>query len=482
MFHRLFKGFCEYKLYIILFVLIICFTLITGFNGLYGQDSYEYLRFTSALIEFAKHGVDPGKDYWPVLYPICGILFSVFFKPLLALQLISVISLVLSGIYLEKILKIAYNADIKIIRLFVFLFFLVSPYLLRASLTVMADSLCLLFITAAWYCFLKYKEEKSNLFFVGFVILAASAVATRYAAFVVIIIPAVYIAYYFFKKFSLKSFLLAGSAVSFILLPYIIIHKSSSTDFFDLWLQGWSYKNLIHSDFYTADGHQVYTFPNGIFCLFNLFHPAYCFAGVLFLAASLKTFLKNGASTVQWIFIMSLLLYAFFLAGLPFQDLRHLILSFTSVVILFFPGFKLIYNLLTNTKPGIVKPLLLVCLVIQLALFFRVFIPFYKYNKMEKQISEEVLKYNNSTLYTFSIDAAVLHYGYQGKIINMWEVKVDTFPAIHEDALLLFNEKQFSEIWKNRNPMINWYYLKAKYKLTKLSDLPDNWELYLLVH
>jgi hypothetical protein len=101
---------------------------------------------------------------------------------------------------------------------------------------------------------------------------------------------------------------------------------------------------------------------------------------------------------------------------------------------------------------------------------------------MEKQISEEVLKYNNSTLYTFSIDAAVLHYGYQGKIINMWEVKVDTFPAIHEDALVLFNEKQFSEIWKNRNPMINWYYLKAKYKLTKLSDLPDNWELYLLVH
>jgi len=476
--HRLLNGFEEYRLYLLLFFLMICFTFITGFNGLYGQDSYEYLRFTNALIEFAKHGINPGKDYWPVSYPICGIIFSAVFKPLFALQFISIISLILSGIYLEKILKILYKEETGIIRLFVFAFFLLSPYLLRASLTVMADSLCLLFITTASYCFIRYKEEKQGRFFIGFIILTTSAIATRYAAFVVLTAPVICAAYYFIRKFHIKSFLIASLASTLILLPYILIHKSSSSDFLNLWLQDWSFKNFLHSDFSTADGHESYTFPNIVFCLFNLFHPAYCYAGIVFLAASLKAFLKKEILTIPWIFIMSLVIYAFFLAGLPFQDLRHLILSFPFVLLLFFPGYIAIYNLLKTMKPLIIKPLWVFCMIIQLAFFTRVFIPFYHYNKIEKQISGEVIKHGSPTLYTFSIDAAVQCYGFKGRIINMWEVRVDTLPVIQEDALVLFNEKQFSEVWKNKNPMLNWEYLKAKYQLIKDTNLPDDWELY----
>jgi len=129
-------------------------------------------------------------------------------------------------------------------------------------------------------------------------------------------------------------------------------------------------------------------------------------------------------------------------------------------------------------EKDIIKHLLLLCIIIQSALFIRVFVPFYHYNKIEKQISGEVIKHDSATLYTFAIDAAIRHYGFKGIIINMWEVKLDTLPIIQVPALVLFNEKQFSEEWKNKKPMLNWEYLKTHYQLIKLSDLPDYWELY----
>lgn len=60
----------------------------------------------------------------------------------------------------------------------------------------------------------------------------------------------------------------------------------------------------------------------------------------------------------------------------------------------------------------------------------------------------------------------------------MWEVQIDTMPSGLEPALVLFNEKKFSTVWKNKNLMLNWEYLKAKYQLIKNSDLPNDWELY----
>ncbi|HTA26194.1 MAG TPA: hypothetical protein VK809_00280 [Bacteroidia bacterium] len=480
--HKIIGGLWEYRLYVFFFVMMLCFTSITGFNGLYGQDSYEYLRFTNALAGFAKNGINPGIDYWPVLYPLCGMLFSAVFKLLFALQLVSVLSLILSGIYFEKILKALYKEEARSIRFFVFLFFLFSPYLLRASFTVMSDSLCLFFVTAACYYFIKYKEEKNNLFFIGFITLATSAISTRYGAFVVLIIPGICVAYSFFRNFRLMPFLVAVAAALLILLPYILIHKSSSTNFFQHeWLQGWSFKNFFRSDFSTADGNAVYTFPNILYCFFNLVHPAYCFAGILFIIFSFKALIKKGTSATQWVFIASLLLYAFFLAGIPFQNLRFLILSFPFVLVLFFPGFMEIYTLLKKAKPRFLTPLLLLSTVLQGALFVRVFIPFYHDNKIERQISNEVMKYDTATLYTFSIEDAVRYYGFKNKIINMWKVKLDTLPPIRESALVLFNEKQFSDEWKNKNPMLNWEYLNTKYQLIKLRDLPDNWGLYYIV-
>ncbi len=480
MLNKIIRGFWEYRLYMLLFVVILCFTSITGFNGLYGQDSYEYLRFTNVLINWGKNGINPGNDYWPVLYPVCAAIFSLIFKPLLSLQLVSIISLVLTGIYLENILKTLYKAETRLIRFFVFSFFLLSPYPLRTSLTAMSDSLCLFFVTAATYYFFKYRQEKSNNFFMGFTIFAAAATSTRYSAFVVILIPAMVTVNYFYKQFSLRFFLLSGMAIIFILLPYVLVHRDSPADFLHHdWLQNWSLRNIFRSSFESQNGNETYAFPNILYCFFNLIHPAYCFAGVVFLIGTFKSFIKKNISSFQWISITSLLFYSLFIAGLPFQNLRFLLLSVPFAMILFFPIFVEIAAIFKKKiNPFILSSILPLTILIQSLLFARVFIPFEHDNKIEKQISGELLKYDTATLYTFSLDGPIRYYGFKGKIIDMWEVELDTLSPTSESAIVLFNEKQFSDEWKNKNPMLNWGYLNKKYQLRKLMDLPDKWELY----
>jgi len=81
----------------ILVLFFVILRYILGFNGLYGQDSYDYLRFTKALSVYFKTGNDPGNFFWPVNYPVFGAVLS-FIIPskVLVLQLISYLGFIVS--------------------------------------------------------------------------------------------------------------------------------------------------------------------------------------------------------------------------------------------------------------------------------------------------------------------------------------------------------------------------------------------------
>jgi hypothetical protein len=130
------------------------------------------------------------------------------------------------------------------------------------------------------------------------------------------------------------------------------------------------------------------------------------------------------------------------------------------------------------TTRKIFKYALALTIILQLGLFYRVFIPFYNDNKTEKQIANQLLKYQSATLYTFSIDGALRSYGFKGDIVNMWKVRLDTLKINDTNSLVLFNVKQFSEEWHDKNPMINWEYINTKSALVTIENLSDGWVLY----
>lgn len=120
------------KYYIVyLFPILIWIIVYFGFSfdGLYGQDVYEYLRYTEALKTFLVTGKSPEDYFWGIYYPVFGSILG-FIIPNIAmsLQLISVVSLVVTSIYLDKIIRLIYKENA--LENIPFLLFTLSPIVL----------------------------------------------------------------------------------------------------------------------------------------------------------------------------------------------------------------------------------------------------------------------------------------------------------------------------------------------------------------
>ena len=473
------SGFKNYWFYPVCFIVIIVFTRIVNFNGLYGQDAYEYVNYATQLKYFVKNTSHDGAYFWPLFYPFTGALLSTMFSLALALQLVSVCSLLLLTVYLEKTLQALYSEQKSAIRLYVLLFLMLSPYALRASMVVMSDCLCMFLLLAGFYHTLRYQQTMKNKHLVLLVLYAALACYTRYAAFVILVSPFLYITIGLIRKPQWK-IIGIGALVAVPFLCLLLIFKQSQQGFIQhAWLQGWSVGNFIKNRFTTIDGTASYTVWNCLFGIFNLFYPGFCFMGLIFVIAGRKKIFESIKESIFFKMILAaVLIYACFLAGIPFQNQRFLLLSFPLVLILFYPGFMHLLSKIEN-KPKILKnALLYATIIIQLGLFGRAFRPFYHYNKLEQTISLAVLKISpESDLYTFSVDGALKYYGVKNKIVNLWSYRLDTM-EITSPAFVLYNEQAFREQWKGKNPMLNWEFLKQQYQFTKLENLPDNWELY----
>ena len=169
-------------------IIFFCFIrVVLSFDGLYGQDAYEYLRYTESLQHYFKTGINPGDYFWGVYYPLLGsFLTFIVGNSALALQLISFLSLLVSSVYLNKIIELIYKEKTNMIVVFVF--FSLSPIVLIHSFLVMSDMLTCALVLVSIYYFLSYLEcskKSSFLFGVAFCLLA---ILTRFAV-VVILFP-----------------------------------------------------------------------------------------------------------------------------------------------------------------------------------------------------------------------------------------------------------------------------------------------------
>ena len=73
-------------------LILILLTQLLGFNGLYGQDSHEYLRFSRYLQEVFAGVEQAPTFFYPIGYPLFGSLLGYVFSNVIALQLLSMLS------------------------------------------------------------------------------------------------------------------------------------------------------------------------------------------------------------------------------------------------------------------------------------------------------------------------------------------------------------------------------------------------------
>jgi len=441
------------------------------FNGLYGQDSHEYYRYSRAVLNFFKTGDSPGDYFWPVYYPIFGALFGIVMDNLICLQLISILSLTGSLFFLFRIMIEIFSDD-NHLTIYLLITFLLSPFVLRSSLVVMSDMLSVFFITASFYFFIDYIHNKGAKQIVLFSIFSSMAVLTRYAAVVVLLLPAIIIINQIIKNGkSLHLFICA--AIAFLLsLPHILIRESNVAGFMDhIWLQDWSLSNFLRSDFVTSEGIQHYRFPNILNSFSNIFFPTYLVFGLVLAVLSERNLPINRF----WLISVAIVfVYAMFLAGIPYQNHRYLLLSYPFVVITIFPGFERFVKLLDKRK-NLYN--IAVCSMLAIQLFYCVYFfkPVYERNILEKKIAEFVKNDTHKNVYAFDIDVSFMSYDVNKNVVNMWKEKISYFDI---KSIVIFNEGKFKEQWANLNPMLNWNELKTNYTLMELKDFGSGWKAF----
>ena len=458
---------------LILFIIPFFFITILGiigFDGLYGQDSYEYLRYTNAIQEYMTDGVHPGNYFWPVLYPTLGSLLGFIFGSALALQLISCISFSIACVYILKTIRLLYpKASYRFFYVLIFAVF--CPFLLKMGLIVMSDALTLVFVVLSFYFFFKSYHKKTSL--APIFIFATCALMTRYASLFITFPIIIYALYLVWERKKFIQLLLAAllsivAAIPFLIFQWGALFEASSNYF----LQIWSVGNYFKSSFTTQDGTTSYMFPNLIHALSVFFHPGFIFLGSVLSVITLRKY-KSLVSFHQKTLMICRGLYILFLAGIPFQNPRVIGLVFPLILTLLFPAFtKLIEFKLIKR---FIIPIGIVCVALQLTFFAITFKLIFTRTIIEKELATMIQPYQGETLYSFDVDLAMEGRGLDFDFKNLY---LERYERFQKNDLVLFDPARYEVQWKDKTPMQNWEFIEQNYQLKVIETHPKGWKLY----
>ncbi len=470
-------------MFTVVIILQTVLILYYNFNGFFGQDSYEYLRITRSLNAFYATGTEPAYTVYPIMYPIiCSVVNIAIPDTMLAMQLVSILSMLASTLFMIKILKL-WGDDNASIYIYILLFFVVSPYLLRFSIIAMSDMFCIAMWLGSLYYSLKYASANSLRHLLLATFFAGMAVMTRYPAAILLLLP-VWICTKTIITTKKYYYLLPVILVALLCtIPDLIIRQrflfwnigaQGPAFSYDFFANQFSINNLFHRNFYNIDGWQHYDTPNIIFGLYQFFHPAFIFCGLLFLIMLLK---KKNRHTYTNPLIIVILLYVLFIGCNPYQNNRYLMFALPAVLLIYYLPFS---NLIARYKFTGLSAFLIVFMIFtfQILLFTIGFRTTVKMNKSEAVIAKYVGQLPELPVYTLGIDGALGAYNPEMEIINLYNTTLTASNS--EPGYLLYNNIDFPKQFKGLLPETNFQYLKSGGKLRQIGNFADGWVLYVI--
>lgn len=467
----------ELRILLILFVgysmFLLGFIFFTEYNGLYGQDSHEYLRYCKDVYLYFKGGKFPDQIFWTVGYPVAGSLLAFVTGPQLAMQLIAILSAAWIFVLLAAYLMNEFPGREKEVAIYTFLFLGLSPYFFRYSISIMSDVPALALMITSFYFADRYVKRKNPNFLVVAAFMFSATLCTRVALLPLALPVLIFILIETVRNFKIKN---AGGTLFFVLLPLItqIYFKGNGTlhMFQHDNVAHWSLMNFIERNFTTLDGTVHFAFPNVIYIFLGLFHPGILFPSIIFIF--LIFYNKNQPSFLLKPFTGGILIYLVFLCGLPIQNNRYFIAVLPFLLVICFPSYLTILSWFHYRRKAFYVSFVLVFLL-QCGLLYRAFVPFLRLNQLEREIVFKTLEYHPKTIYTFGIYGAFQSYGFEGKLVNLFENRKD---EIENGSLLVFNKKESEIQWENRNPMINFEFIINSGNAKLIATGPKGWEIY----
>jgi hypothetical protein len=454
----------------LLFLLTLLLRLVSGFDGLYGQDSYAYLNRAGELTEALRNGGSTPPFFWPEGYPLLGA-FLGFVLPLEpGMQLISLLS---GAILLYFAIRIAGDLypEAQFSGPILFMMLGLSPWGLRSSLLVMSDSLAVAALVAGGWWALRYHRTGKLGPLIGAGLTLGWAGVTRYVMVLPALLPLSLLLGAGGRRRDLKFVLFPIAALLPVTAHFLLHTNMAGGPLGHHFLADWSPANWFRRDFEMADGQFHYATPNLVYALGALWHPGLTGLGMLALplGAWKGSFRQNP---FRWSLVPTLLLLLLFLAGIPFQNPRFLLPALPLVALLYLPVWEGFLEKWSDKwwwmAAGTVGAIHLMLAVYVSRVPMRL-------NVLEKEIAGEMNDWPERRVYTFALDGALRSRCPDLEVINMWDAPLTEARA---GELVLFNAPQFEVQWKGKLPMRNWHFLQDKYDLQVRKSFPDGWTLY----
>lgn len=445
-----------------------------GFDGLYSQDSYEYLRYSKAIGTWFGGGEHPGDYFWASLYPLAGTLLTyVLVDPIFALQFLSALGGVLIIVYAAKLIQLLNPlSHTNSIKVFVIVGILLSPYLFRMMFCSMTDTLSIGVMMISLFYSVKYiqtKEVKALLFAV---VLSTIAFNLRYATGIVLVLPMAIV----FMTAILEKHILP-LLVSFIVgvgafVPHLVLKEQESLAFLSQQsLSEWSIVNFFESTHVTQyDGTLQYSWPNIVMVMQVFIHPGFIVFGLLVLIFVPR----RKPEKLQRILLFSIVIYLLFVAGMNLQNQRFLLTVSPIILILLYPAWE---KGLQWFKDKVISQsiiLLVGMAVIQLFLIVMAMKPFLQMSYHNRQLVQEIDRIQGKVVYTLGMEGALRAYSTK-EVYSLWFADKE---ALKDNYLIVVNEVTMKQVQVKDDIIQAFRQYKKKNKLSFVKKLQGNWIVY----
>lgn len=455
-----------------------------SFNGLYGQDSHEYLRQSRVLFDRMQGLPAPppglGEAEFAGGYPLAAALLRWLVPDaILAIQMVSWLSAGLALWFFNQNLRLlSPGARAESRAVFSVLALALAPYFVRAGLTNMSDALGLALALGAFWLGLRVVYKGRTPDAVAAAVLMAWAVTTRFGLAALLLPLGAAMLLMLWRYRNIWGILAMTIAGALAFLPHFWLKDGMLSDPAQhSMVQHWSLMNLFQSAFSNENGIAHYLFPNILYLLFPLCHPGFCLLlpGLLLLAKKTDIVLPS-----KKVLIASLACYLLLLGGLPHQNLRFLLPAYALLLLLFFPAWDRMFAYGFYFFKRLTWSILALVLAVQIFAIVKILAPVLARNRLEVDIAKELQTVlpPNATVYAFDLDIALRSYLPDVQWKNMWIQRYDTFP---DGSFVLFNEPLLRPQWEGRNPILNWDDLNQQQRLVLKREFPGGWKIYLIV-
>jgi hypothetical protein len=460
---------------------------LTGFDGLYGQDSFAYFHYaTGPLRQALAHGQLPPPFFWPPGYPLLVAAMSVVVGVApIAGQIVSVAAgaaVPAFTILLARELGTDEGARWPLARdrwlpvsLLAGLIVAVTGQLLQSSLVVMADTLGLAAATAGAWALARYRRTDALPWLLLSALAFAWAILTRWI-YGLVAVPFTIWALMLLWRRPRRIALLHGAGAAVVGIAVVaptvvpaaigLIRGGNAPFAGDLQVYAWSPLNAFRATFTTGDGQLSYSLPTG---LYYALAPAnwWYFSPLLaaLIAPGVWAVVRQNRTRVLGIVVAWAAVVLAFHAGAPWQNPRFALAYLPPLAILAAVG----YNELRRASHAQVRRGAAVCLVAGVALAAAGSAVLNQEFIERKQNDVAIVRWTdglaprNGQLLAFGLTATFQEYG-RLQTLDLSEVSTERIGALLNDGrptLVLIDVAGLERQWTGRAPWARYHALLA---------------------